>query len=705
MAKTGAKKKPNKIVIAVIIAVLGILAIVAVAFMGRILKMRSDAQQLVNGVNEDTFKQTQSSIIYDTNGAEISTLSGIKEMYYLDTDQIPMLLKRTFVQIEDQEFYSHRGIDMVAIIRATIANAQNSSIVQGASTITQQLSKLMFLNSDVTWNRKITEMFLAFELEERFTKDQILEFYINNVYFANGYYGIEAAAHGYFGCPTSELTVSELAFLAGIPNNPNKYDPITNYAKAIERRNSVLMQIYAAGIISSLDYYTALESDIVLSTSEEHRYNYVETYVFYCATRALMEANGFVIRYEFEDDEDKANYQELYDAYYKEYQQSLFHGGYRIYTSIDMTKQQRLQEILDDKLKDFTDLGDEGIYKMQGAGVCIDNNTGLVVAIVGGRSQEYDGYTLNRAYQSYRQPGSSIKPLLDYAPYMEAGHMPSDLVDDSPIPSGPVNFSGLYRGLITLKQALCVSSNVVAWKICDELTPEYCMNYLHKMNYSRIGMDDHFPAVAIGGFTYGATPVEMAAGYETLENDGKYRKPSCIAHIDRADGTTIVAQNKDETTVYDETAARKVTKMLSEGVDEGLVYNAKIENAIVAAKTGSTNDNKDGWTVGYSRYYTTAIWCGMDMPETVEDLYGSSYPMEIWKAYMNEIHNGLKKLPFPDYAGEPTEEETTANGDEESQSKPHQSHPSGGNLNYENGDFNHDVDVDHMGDQDVDLNY
>lgn len=272
MAKDKTKKKNKtlkKIILAVVITLLGTLLIVAGVFLGKILKLRSDAKKIMSNVSLDSFRQTETSIIYDINGKEISALSGIKELYYLESDEIPDVLKKMFVQIEDKDFYNHSGIDMSAIIRAALANVTHASIRQGASTITQQLAKNMFLDQSITWNRKITEMFIAMELEKRFSKDQILEFYINNIYFANGYYGIEAASEGYFGKPVSELNVSQLAFLAGIPRRPNAYDPFTNYDAAVERRNSVLKQLYAAGLITSLEYYEAIEYDIVINSKKQ----------------------------------------------------------------------------------------------------------------------------------------------------------------------------------------------------------------------------------------------------------------------------------------------------------------------------------------------------------------------------------------------------------------------------------------------------
>ena len=706
MAKDKEKKKNRKlrkVILTVIIFLLGVVLIVGGVFVGKILKLRKNAREIMKGVDSDTFRQTETSIIYDINGNEISTLSGIKELYYVESDEIPSILKQMFVQIEDKEFYEHKGVDYSAILRAALANITHARIKQGASTITQQLAKNMFLTQDVTWNRKITEMFVAKELEKRFSKDQILEYYINNIYFANGFYGIEAAAEGYFGKRVEELTLSQLAFLAGIPKSPNRYDPFNNFEATIERRDSVLRQMYAAGLISSLEYYAAVEEKIVLSTLKDVRYNSVETYVFYCAARALMEKDGFVFRTEFVDEEDEESYKEIYNSYYSEYQKSLFTGGYRIYTSIDMEKQELLQNILDLELKDHEETNDEGIFDMQGAAVCIDNETGLVTAIVGGRTQDYDGYMFNRAYQGYRQPGSSIKPLLVYAPYLMLGHTPDEIVDDSFMLGGPKNSMDVYRGLITLTEGLGYSSNVVAWKLMEEMTPMHAIQYLHRLKFAKVGVDNNHQAISVGGFTYGVTPVEMASGYAALENDGVYRKPTCVSRITNSKGENIVDNPGEGYEVYTPLSSKMVTKMMEWGVNNAILKNAKIDNAIVAAKSGTTNNNKDGWLAGYSKYYTTVVWVGCDMPKTVEGLGGGTYPLNIWKKYMNIIHEGLELKEFPDYKDELEEENKDPWEEDEKETVTRPGWQGGGTPNTSDGDTPHGVDVGGMGDKDVDV--
>ena len=300
--KSHKKKHMNKVLKTVLIilgTLAGVLLIFIMVYAGSILKLRKNAKAVTSGVTADTFRQIETSIVYDIDGEEITSLSGTKDLHYISSSDMPDILKRAFVITEDRDFYSHHGVDLSAIIRAAVANVKHNAIKQGASTITQQLAKNMFLTQDVTWERKITEMFAAMELEKKFSKEQILEFYINNIYYANGYYGIEAAAQGYFGKSVNDLSLSQLIFLVAIPNNPSKYDPVNNLDAAKSRRDLILKQLYAEGEISGLDYYSAIEEKIELVNTKKDRHDYVETYVFYCATRALMEKNGFVFKYEF----------------------------------------------------------------------------------------------------------------------------------------------------------------------------------------------------------------------------------------------------------------------------------------------------------------------------------------------------------------------------------------------------------------------
>lgn len=304
---------------------------------------------------------------------------------------------------------------------------------------------------------------------------------------------------------------------------------------------------------------------------------------------------------------------------------------------------------VDEALAWSTEKNDEGVYKLQASAVCIDNATGYVTAIVGGRNQGLPGYTLNRAYQSFRQPGSAIKPLVVYVPYLGTGHNPDELIDDSPMEGGPENFEGRYPGEVTLTEALAWSSNVAAWKLFEQLTPEYGMSFVKKMHFRKIGEDEHYMAACLGGWSYGTSSLEMASAYAALANDGIYREPTAVMRITDSKGRLIVDNGGSDTAVYDKNAARMVSKMLQYGVEQGIATGARLDDAIVAVKTGTTTDNKDGWTVGYSAYYTTAVWVGCDIPRKMPDLTGGTYPMTIWKNYMHAAHEGLELAQFPDY--------------------------------------------------------
>lgn len=615
----------------------------------RILDMQKEAKKLVWSSNLDTFKDSQTSLFFDSNGVLISELSAEKEVYYLPYNQIPESVKNAIISIEDKKFYGHDGVDYLANLRAAIALIKNKGeVTQGASTITQQLARNIFLSHEVTIDRKIKEIFIASELEKKYTKVQILEFYINNIYFANGYYGIQAAAEGYFGCSASELSLSQIAFLCAVPNNPTLYNPLTNMENTYKRRDRILEQMYGDGKITYTEYQDAIGEKVNLQMSSKSIDNYAETYIYYCTIRKLMEYEGFQFRNKFVSNTDKEAYEESYYDLYHSIQSALYNGGYRVYTSIDLEKQELLQETLDERLSNFTEVNGEGVYTLQGAATCIDNDTGRVVAIIGGRGQELEGYTLNRAFQSYRQPGSAIKPLIVYLPAFMEGHTLEEVVVDEPFEDGPKNAGNAYSGEITLRQALEYSKNTIAWKLFDEITPQKGLSYLLQMGFQKIDDKDYVLPASLGGFTYGVSSVEMAAGYATIVNDGYYRDPTCIIKIMDSMGNEIVSDDIYESKIYDTNACRMVTDaltgVLSTGTGKGLGLNLT-----AAGKTGTTTSRKDGWFAGYTPYYTTSVWVGYDLPKSLSDLGGNTYPGQIWKSFMNGLHEGFENQDFPMY--------------------------------------------------------
>lgn len=615
-------------------------------------EIRKDAIHMVRESKDTTFIPSQTSVVYDTSGRLISFIKGEKEADYVEYEDIPANFVTAMVSIEDKRFYQHDGIDVFALARSAKAILESGSLSQGGSTITMQLARNIYLDNGKRWERKIKEMFIAIELEKLYSKNKIMEYYLNNIYFANGYYGIQAACMGYFSCDLKDLTLSQTAFLCAIPNSPSYYDPIVNYDNTMARRDRILSNMYEDGKIDEPTYLEALREEIVLQQSQatkSQRNNYVDTYVYYCATRALMEMQGFVFKEYFVSEEEKKAYYEEYDELYSDCQKQIYSEGYKIYTSIDLTKQEDLQNSLNTVLSGFTEVGQDGAYQMQGSAVCIDNETGYVVAIVGGREQKDLGiYTLNRAYQSHRQPGSSIKPLIVYTPFFERGNTPDTLVKDEAIEGGP-NMS-YYHGAVTARFAVQQSLNPSAWNLYSQITPEVGLQYLKNMHFKEIHKNDYVLATSLGGFTRGTSAVEMASAYCTLENDGVYREPTCIKKIVDAAENVVYISNQAETRIYHETAARMMTNVLESTVTDGISRVAALTGMPSAGKTGTTNDNKDGWYVGYTRYYTTSVWVGCDIPKSVAGLVGSSYPAQIWKDYMTKIHVGLMPMNFLPYA-------------------------------------------------------
>lgn len=616
-------------------------------YAAKVSAMKTEAVSMVSHSSKDTFRKSQTSIAYDINGKTLSVLKGEKDVYYIEYEDIPIYVKQAIISTEDKRFYKHKGIDYRGIMRAVVAMIQDGEVTQGGSTITQQLARTVFLSNERTWERKIEEMYIAVELEKKYSKEEILEFYLNNVYFANGYYGIEAAAQGYFGMDVSHLSLSQMIYLCAIPNNPTLYNPLTHADKTQARRDRILKSMLEDQVISESSYQTAVAEQIKTTEPEEIKNNYAETYTYYCATRALMELEGFEFQTVFSDDEEKTAYDREYQSLYDTCNKKLFTGGYRIYTSLDLDAQSQLQTSVDEVLAGFGEKSDEGIYELQGAAVCIDNTTGMVRAIIGGRSQDdVEGYTLNRAFQSFRQPGSAIKPLIVYTPALERGYTPDTTVVDEPIADGPVNGDGTYSGAMSLRQAVARSKNTIAWKIFEELTPEVGISYLEAMGFSNLDANDKRLPASIGGFTNGVSPLEMAKGYATIKNDGGYRNPTCIMKITDADGEVIYQADQTASVIYKENACRQMTDMLQTVITSGTGRGYSLGMMPCAGKTGTTNDNKDGWFVGYTPYYTTSVWVGYDIPKEVPGLGGGTYPGKIWHSFMSWLHDGLEPVDF-----------------------------------------------------------
>ena len=614
-------------------------------------KCKSEANTILSTVSSDDFKKNATSHVFDSDGKEIFEIKQDKNLEYMKYDDIPLEIRQAFVAVEDKTFFEHSGIDIKSLFRAGLAYVKNNgTITQGGSTITQQLVKLTYLSNEQKMDRKIKEIYIAMELEKMFTKEQILEFYTNNVYFNNNSYGINSAAKTYFHKNVNELTLSESTFLCAIPNNPSYYDPYKNKAHTIERQHKILKDMLDENYITQNQYDTTINQEIVvqpLVNNKDTTFDSRKDFVTKDVVEILMKKNNFDFKYSFNSYDEKEQYQKSYTDAYAIALGKLYRGGYNIYTSLDSKMQSTVQKIIDNSLTSDMSKSKDGIYTLQAASVTLENSTGLIKTIVGGRTSPTVDY-LNRASNSFRQNGSTMKPIGVYIPAFDIlGYVPNTVKNDSPISGGPKN-SGSYYGDITLRKALTISSNTVASKVYSEVTPQKGMKYLQEMQFENIVSDDMRLPSGLGGLTLGTNTKEMAAAFATIENKGKFNNATCVVSIDQiSNGVNIYKHISLDKKIYKESSAVMVRDMMKDVITDGTAKGHQLANNIeCAGKTGTTNDNKDGWFVGFSPIYTTSVWVGYDVPKTISSLYGDVVPSGIWENIMNEYHRNDKDLKF-----------------------------------------------------------
>lgn len=597
------------------------------------------------------FHMLSDTEIYDKNDQLIGLINA-GHYEYVPINEISMNLQNAYIAQEDRRFKSHSGVDWIATFRAGLALIKNrGEITQGGSTITQQVIKNTYLTQEKSFTRKIVEILLAPEVEKKYSKADIMEFYCNTNFYGNHCYGVEAASRYYFGKDANDLEAYEAAVLVGISNSPTAYNPVRNPEASLKKRNDVLQSMLEVGYLTEDEYQNAISQplNIVQEEGEGSNENYMSSYAIHCAALTLMKLDNFQFQYIFKDKSDYDSYMENYQATYTEKADDIRAGGYRIYTTLDQDLQNALQTQIDSVLSPYTELQDNGKYALQGAGVIVDNMTNSVVAVVGGRGTD-DVY--NRAYLSARQPGSTIKPLIDYGPAFDTGeYYPSRLVDDHKWDDGPSNSGGSYYGNISVREALNRSLNTVAWQILSDIGVDYGLNYLGEMEFQKISyVDNGIPSLSIGGFTNGVRVVDMAKGYSTLANNGVYNDQTCIRKIDHEHNGELTKNLKAHTqVVYQQDSAYMLTDILKGTLNEsyGTGYGLALENGMPAAgKTGTTNSSKDTWFCGYTRYYTTAVWVGYDTPRAMPGIYGKTYAGKIWKQVMDQIHEGKEPLDW-----------------------------------------------------------
>ena len=640
----------------ILASVMVIGGIVGLCVYVKVLPMFTEAREEVFDklvhLSEDDFVMKEDTVVYDSKGKQVGSVNAGSYKYVKINDVSPYIYEG-YIAVEDKRFKTHGGVDLVATMRAGVSLLKhNMEITQGGSTITQQVIKNNLLTQNKSYTRKIAEILLAPTIESKFTKAQIMEFYCNSNFYGNKCYGVGAASKYYFGKKCADSEPHEAAMLIGLSNSPASYNPVLHPKAALKKRNSVLRIMCKEGVITPKEYKSALKKKLNIKQFSEKggsKDSYVMSYAIHCAAISLMEKENFKFKYVFDSKEDYQKYNKQYSKVYSEKIESIRSGGYKLYTSINMKKQKKLQKAVDNGLSFNKEKdGDTGKYALQGAAVCINNETNYVEAIVGGRGKN-DQY--NRAYLAARQSGSAIKPLIDYTPGFESGmYSPSTIVNDHKFVNGPSNAGGGYHGNVRIREAVARSLNTVAWQVLDNITVKYGLSFLDKLHFHNISyIDNDNMALSLGGFTEGVRVVDMAKGFSTLANNGSYSDRTCIKKIEHVSDGVVYKNNNEKDQVYSQDAAWMMTDVLKGVFNEsyGTGRKLKLDNGqICAGKTGTTNSSKDVWFCGYTKYYTTVVWAGYDTPRAMPGASGASIPGVIWKDYMDDIHKKLKPEDF-----------------------------------------------------------
>ena len=573
--------------------------------------------------------------VLDDSGETILTLAGTEaNRIYADLDQIPDDLEHAVVAIEDERFYSHHGIDIKGIGRAIVKDITSLSLSQGASTITQQLIKNNVLTS---WTeedsvgdkvvRKVRELYMALVLEQRESKEWILENYLNTINLGGGTWGVEAASLKYFGKDVSELNLAECAVLAGITKSPTAYNPLLHPDKSRQRFELVLKKMLELGYITQAEYEEALADDVYERIEANH-----------------TEGGAEIFSY-FEDELIEAVVSDLIDAGYTEEKSwdLIYRGGLTIYSTQNSSMQAILEEVINDD--DF--YADEDV---QASIVLMDASSGAVKAIVGGRGEKTASLVYSHATDSIRQPGSTIKILGEYAAGLDTGKftLGSSYTDEPTTYSDGTNINNSsknYKGYTTVRKAIASSLNTVAYDTFMEVGVDQVWSYLMDFGLDTLSSEDKVEALALGGTSGGVTNLEMTAAYNAIAAGGIYREPYYYTQILDHDGNVLLSKTAESHRVISETTAALLTSAMEDVIEYGTGTDADFSGMAIAGKSGTTNDIRDAWFVGYSPYYTCGVWGGYDNNQGQDS---NKYVKKIWRAVMKKVHADLPETDFPE---------------------------------------------------------
>lgn len=565
-----------------------------------------------------SYVPTETSYIYDINGKLLLSLHGEANRTNTDLDRIAPSLKLAVVAIEDGHFYQHKGVNPTSVGRAMLANYEEGAIVEGASTLTMQLVKNLFLAQDRTYNRKLAETVLALRIEQIFPKAEILEMYLNNIYWGHNNYGVETAAESYFNKSAADLTLAESAVMAGMIQAPEQYSPFKNYQATKQRQKVVLNRMQSLGWI----------------TPEENEAAYKEPLLVGQPTAWKSSASPYITQ---------AVVEELKQRFGDELVRK---GGMRIQTTVDMNFQRRAEESVRNA---FQQARRGGLRADQVAVAAVDPRTHFVKALVGGTS--YTESQFNRATQSKRQPGSAFKPFVYYTAFASGKYSPYSTIQDTPVsyPDGtnmysPQNYGGGFSGTVSLFDALKSSKNIPAVKLGKAVGLDRVIELCRLL-----GIDSPLqPVVSLPLGAVGVSPLEMAGAYATFASNGWQSDVTLILRVTDSQGNILLDNTPDPKLVLDPWATASLTSILQGVIDSGTGKNASLGDRPAAGKTGTTSSERDVWFVGYVPQLAAAVWVGNDDYRPMgKGTTGGGNAAPIWRAFMKEALKDEKPSYFP----------------------------------------------------------
>lgn len=607
-----------------------------VLYLNLVIKPEADLD--VNGLS----MKFNSVIYYNDDDGQQQTLQKLasqENREWVGKDDIPEYLSKAFVSIEDQRFYEHKGVDWKRTFGAAVHWILPGGNSYGGSTITQQLVKNMTEDNDYSVKRKVTEIMRALTLEKKVDdKDTILELYMNIICFGKNAYGVQTASKTYFNKPVDQLDLAECALIAGLTQNPAAYNPFKYPDAAKERQKAVLYKMYEQGYISKSEYDQAVNEQL----------QYHENTAGQQQKKAYSYFTDMVITDVVNDLQSQLGYSETYAR------SLVTSGGLSIYATVDKDVQDTMESVFENS-SNFPSISEDGV-KPQAAMMVVDPKTGHILGVVGGRGEKTASLVLNRATQSKRSPGSSLKPLATYAPALDQGLItPYSVLTDMPVfnnngKAWPRNENRTYAGQTTIMQAVADSTNTIAVSVMDKLTPQSAYNFLtEKLGFTSLSKSDiDYAPMALGGLTDGVTVREMAQGYTALANYGEYSTAVSYTKVVDANGETILSNEDNQPTQifeHPEFTPYYVNDLLTNVVENGTGKLAAIDGMDVAGKTGTTTDNKDRWFAGYTPYYVGVCWFGYDEGYGLPTLKPNP-ALALWSDVMDELHEDKDNKRF-----------------------------------------------------------